>query len=1001
MVCTEGSGGSIGGRTVTLAKIRKALRNFFQKRGLVLTLVFAAFAVVLIGRLVDLQLVHGSEYSNDFSVLTTAERTLKATRGRIYDCNGELLAYNQLAENITIEDNGSYDSTREKNLELNGEIYRLTQMIRDNGDSLSHDFHIVVNNRGNFAFDTDDETTLARFRADVYGYQTVDELSDEEASASAQEIMDELMSSDRFGLVDEEEPYTEEEKSSAGLPDELTNEEALDIVIVRYQLSLVSYQRYVAVTVATNVSEETVAAVQENADTLQGVSVSEDYIRVYDDSEAMGPLLGYTGKPSTSELADLQETSDNYTSDSIIGKAGIEQSMETTLQGTNGSETVTIDNLGTVISVDEDSVNEPEQGNDVYLTIDKDLQEKCYQILEQRIAGIVLLNLVDAKEIDKSSLSDADEISIPSYDCYNAIIGNNMVDYTAFDDDDASDNEKALYSAYTSKQDEVLNWVNEQLTTDSPTAYSSLNEEQQAYFDYIIETFLTDTYGILDENEIDESDETYTAYMDDGSISPQEFLRYAANNNWIDVSKINDENNDYMTSSEVYDAVCQYIQDELPYEDDFAKLLYKRMLLNDEISPRQVMLTLYDQGVLSTDDGIYEGLESGSTSAYDAMYSLIQSLEITPAMLALDPCSGSMVVTDPDTGAVKACVTYPGYDSNRLANDMDTDYYNKLNTDQSTPFYNKASQQLTAPGSTFKLCMATAGLDTGVITTDTTINCTGIFDTDLVYLSDSDKVHCWIYPQAHGSLNVVGGIQNSCNVFFCTVGLMLGLDSDNNFSEEQALALEQKYAAMYGLNETSGVQLNESEPHVSDEMPFPSAIGQGTHQYTTTQLARYVSAIANGGDCYYLTLVDKTTDPDGNQIDKYEKIEGTTVDVSDDIFDTLREGMFAAVNSDTVWSGFSNEIYVYGKTGTAQESTTRPDHALAVGFTEVQDGADTSVSEKGNIAYACRIAEGYSSRNASLCARDMLNIYYGLTDESEILTGQANMTDMVATNVTD
>ena len=984
-----------------MAQIRKRIKAFFRKRVLILAIIAAALAAVLLLRLFQLQIVEGQNYADSFTVLTTAERTLKASRGRIYDCNGKLLAYNQLAENITIEDNGTYDTTRQKALELNGEIYRLTQMIRKNGDALSHDFHIIINARGEYAFDTTNDTTLARFRADVYGYQTVDELKDDEASASAQDIMDELMSADRFALVNKDEPYTSAEKSAVGLPDELTLQEALDIVIVRYQLSLVSFQRYMAVTVATNVSEKTVASVEENADTLQGVSVSEDYIRVYDQSEAMSPILGYTGKPSAEELEELQKQNSNYSTNSVIGKAGIEQSMETYLQGTDGTETVTVDNLGRVISEKKDSIVQPVQGNDIYLTIDSDLQEKCYKILEQRIAGILSLNLIDAKTVDVSRLEDEDQKSVTSYDCYNAIIKNNMVDFNAFGDDDATDNEKELYSAFTSKREQVLGWISDQLTSDSPAAYKDLTDEQKAYFDYIINDLLTEQYGIIVSADLDQTDATYTAYNTDGSVSPADYLRYVVNSNWVDVTKMSGVDASYLTSDEIYSTISDWLQKDLPYEDAFSKLLYYRMLLNDEISPQKLMLTLYDQGVLDTSDGIYAGLSSGSMTPYDAMREEIRTLAITPAMLALDPCSGSMVVTDPSTGEVKACVTYPGYDSNRLANDMDTDYYNKINADLSTPFYNKATQQLTAPGSTFKPCMATAGLDSGVITQDTYINCTGVFSSDLVYLSESDQVHCWIYPSGHGPLNVVGALQNSCNVFFCNIGLLLGLDANNNFSSERALSMEQKYATMYGLNETSGVQLDESDPHISDISPYPSAIGQGTHQYTTTQLARYVSAIANDGNCYYLTLVDHVSDYNGNLIAQYGKNEGSVVDVDHSVFDLVHEGMLDAVSNDTAWAGFSDNVYVYGKTGTAQESLARPDHALCIGFTEVQDSASSDEKSKGNIAYAVRIAEGYSSRNASLCARDMLSYYYGMKSEEDTVTGTANTDSMVATNVTD
>lgn len=89
------------------------------------------------------------------------------------------------------------------------------------------------------------------------------------------------------------------------------------------------------------------------------------------------------------------------------------------------------------------------------------------------------------------------------------------------------------------------------------------------------------------------------------------------------------------------------------------------MLQEDTISGSEICLVLYEQGVLSKDDGSYEALASGSMTAYDFMINKIYTLEIEPAQLALEPCSASAVITDVKTGDVLACVSYPGYDNNR------------------------------------------------------------------------------------------------------------------------------------------------------------------------------------------------------------------------------------------------------------------------------------------------------------------------------------------------
>ena len=146
-----------------------------------------------------------------------------------------------------------------------------------------------------------------------------------------------------------------------------------------------SYQKYIATTIATDVSDETVAYVSENATSLQGMAISEDTVRKYVDSEYFSHIIGYTGKISEDEYNSLSASSDNYTKTDVVGKSGIEQVMDLQLQGTKGYETVYVDNLGKVVET-TDTTN-PSAGNDVYLSIDKNLQEAVYDLLEQEIGG--------------------------------------------------------------------------------------------------------------------------------------------------------------------------------------------------------------------------------------------------------------------------------------------------------------------------------------------------------------------------------------------------------------------------------------------------------------------------------------------------------------------------------------------------------------------------------------------------------------------------------------
>ena len=111
-----------------------------------LLLVFILLSFVLIRQLYELQIIQGEDYIDEFQTRTTKTRVLKSTRGNIYDRNNKLIASNILSYSLTFEDNGSYDTTRQKNLTLNGTAYKVLQILAENGDSLSNTFHIKLDN---------------------------------------------------------------------------------------------------------------------------------------------------------------------------------------------------------------------------------------------------------------------------------------------------------------------------------------------------------------------------------------------------------------------------------------------------------------------------------------------------------------------------------------------------------------------------------------------------------------------------------------------------------------------------------------------------------------------------------------------------------------------------------------------------------------------------------------------------------------------------------------
>lgn len=709
----------------------------------------------------------------------------------------------------------------------------------------------------------------------------------------------------------------------------------------------------------------------ENKTGLQGIDVVEDSIRQYIDDESMAPILGYTGKASSEELTELRKQNPDYSNDAIVGKAGIEQYMELTLQGTDGKETVSVDNLGKVLKIDEDTKVEPVAGDDVQLTIDTDWQSAIYQILKQRVAGVLLTKIDAAKTFDYTYVTDASQIRIPIYDVYNALISNSVIDITKFSNEDASDIEKNLYAKFQQKQQRVFDTISTKLNGSNPPAYKDEDEETQEYLSYICNDLLRDTLGIISKDAIDTSDATYKAWTTDETISLKDYLTYATSQGWIDISSFSPEG-EYLDSEEIYQALTAYIIDYLSTDTGFSKLLYKYMLQEDTISGQEICLVLYEQGVLDKNDDDYENLASGAMGAYDFMINKIYTLEIEPAQLALMPCSASAVVVDVKTGDVVALVSYPGYDNNRLTNDMDTDYYAKLALDQSSPFFNKATQQTTAPGSTLKLLSTIAGMEEGIIDEGTYIECTGTFD----YVDP--PINCW-YKNGHGSLDIRTAIEQSCNYFFNMIGFQLGKVGDNEFSEVQSLNKLQEYASLIGLDRKTGIELSEATPKVSDAKAVPSYMGQGNNLFTTSELARYATVMATSGNVFKLTLLDKVMDPKGEVIQEYEPEIEDVVNISSNIWDVIHDGMRRVIQTHSQFDGLGVEVA--GKTGTAELDLRHPNHGLFIGYAPASDP---------EYAVAIRIANGYSSGNACLIANDIFKYMYNLADKDSILTGIAS-----------
>jgi penicillin-binding protein 2 len=915
---------------------------------------------MLIQQLFVLQIVQGQYYMDNFRLQIRREREITGTRGGIFDRNGNVLAYNELTSSVVIEENIQGTQHQSRNEILNEIILDVINIVESNGDNVVADFGIVLDSTGSFAFAMTNEFTRMRFLADVFGERFIDDLTFEQANSAPIDVIEFLATNPITGYgIDMEDK---------------SNSQILQLVNIRYAIALNSFTQYIPTILALDVSDETAAAIMESQYRLHGVSVIEDYMRRYVDSLYFSSIIGFTGKISLEEYHLLnEEDPGRYSLTDIIGKAGIEQVMEETLQGRKGFMTFYVDNRGRVNEIVERV--EPAAGNNVYLTICRDLQIYAYRILEEKLAGIILHRLTNQMNYDPSLEADASYILIPIDLVYLNFITNGILNHHAFNRPDSGVAERAIYNAFTTYRVGQLDNISGYFNNPHGPVYNDLPQEMQYILEHVFGQLLFHTFGVIDRSQINPNDPMEIAWRN-GQLNAYDYLNHLIAQNWIDTVRLSNHVplERYTEATEVYNGIITLIENALRQDLNFDRILYLSLIRSGGITGGQIFAAVYEQGVLEMDEEVYQGLLVGAVDPFTWVFGKIDSLTITPGQLGLEPSTGGIVVTDPNTGEVLAAVSYPGYDNNRLANELDIEYYDFLLSSLARPFYNNATQERTAPGSTFKMVSALAGLEEDWVAGDTWIECLGEFE------GVEPPPRCWIYPGRHYGMNVVSSLAVSCNVFYYQVGYWLSIGTDRRFHSNLGLDALARYAAYFGLDQPSGIEIPEASPRISDELPILSAIGQGTNNFTVSQLNRYVSTIASRGTLHYLTLLSRTTDFNGRLINDYTpEVARESSHVSPHHWNLLIDGMVGMINTHNSFNDF--HFSMAGKTGTAQQSLINADHALFVGFAPV---------DNPEIAISVRIANGYRSAYAAEIGKDIVRVWFELDDIDNIITGRAN-----------
>ena len=340
--------------------------------------------------------------------------------------------------------------------------------------------------------------------------------------------------------------------------------------------------------------------------------------------------------------------------------------------------------------------------------------------------------------------------------------------------------------------------------------------------------------------------------------------------------------------------------------------------------------------------------------------------------------AGAVVVIDVKTGGVLAASNYPSFDQNLYAAQ-----YSEYSADENMPLFNRALQGLYTPGSTYKPSVAVAGLDTGLLNRNSTVNCTRVY----TYYKDY-RPRCAQHGHGNGPIDVVNAIKWSCNIFFYDVGRRLTSD------------VYDAYAYKLGLGQRTGVEVSEALGHLTtkndsnytESLDIQAAIGQGNTAVTPIQLATYAATLANRGTRYRTHFVKAILD--SNTGETLQETQPEVMDVVEDkgeTFDLVREGMKGVAQTIPALASYPYTIAC--KTGSPQRS-----EGYYVGSTYKHYTNAAMIAygpaEDPEIAIGVVVEYGGAGTRTGQLVADIFNAYYAMKDGT--LTVDDTVSDALA-----
>jgi penicillin-binding protein 2 len=277
---------------------------------------------------------------------------------------------------------------------------------------------------------------------------------------------------------------------------------------------------------------------------------------------------------------------------------------------------------------------------------------------------------------------------------------------------------------------------------------------------------------------------------------------------------------------------------------------------------------------------------------------------------------GALIAMDPKTGKILAMVSKPSFDPDLFTRNISTEEWKSLMENPHHPLQNKGIQGQYPPGSVFKIVTAIAGLESGVITPDTQLTCTG------TYPYGNRDFRCW-KEGGHGTLSLHRAIVESCDIYFYQVGLKVGVDRIAHYANE------------LGLGRATGIHLPHEKPGIVPSSSWKKkrlgvqwysgetlslAVGQGYLNATPIQLVSLISAVSNGGKFYLPQVVERVENIYGTVLKEYPPVEIGRANISENTLRIVQEALSGVVNEPhgTGWACALKGVRVAGKTGTAQ-----------------------------------------------------------------------------------